>query len=281
MARAAEDLEEPLEAEEPEEAEEAEVKEIEAPAQVLPSTASKCSPAMAAYFAHLKRMCDAAYAVAQQARAQGWEPETQVEIPQAEDLAARVENLLLPMLPAVKGVAAKIRKLSAEHNREVVSLLVAKELAAELAPKEGREVAIDAAVRTGLAILTEGVLVAPLEGVVGVKLKGNDDGTQCVAVQYAGPIRAAGGTAQALSVLIADVVRRELGLAKYAASQAEVERLKEEIPAYKQEQHLQRLPTAQEIELIVKHCPVMIDGEGTEEAEVSGNRDLPDRKSVV
>ncbi|HEV8361013.1 MAG TPA: DNA polymerase II large subunit, partial [Candidatus Thermoplasmatota archaeon] len=181
----------------------------------------------------------------------------------------------LPILPHVQGVAVKIRKLSETNNREVVSLLVARELAAELAPRQGREAAIDTAVRTGLAILTEGVLVAPLEGVVGVKLKRNDDGTEFVAVQYAGPIRAAGGTAQALSVLIADVVRRELGLGKYVATSAEVERLKEEIPAYKQAQHLQRLPTAQEIELIANGCPVMIDGEGTEETEVSGNRDLP------
>jgi DNA polymerase II large subunit len=231
---------------------------------------------MAAYFDDLAQRCNEAYAVAAKARAQGFEPSLEVEIPQAEDLAARVENLLLPVLPSVKGVAIKVRALTAQgNNREVVSLLVAKEMARELAPREGQEPAIDAAVRVGLAILTEGVLVAPLEGVVGVKLKQNDDGTQFVAVQYAGPIRAAGGTAQAMSVLIADVVRRELGLAPYRATEAEVERLKEEVPAYKQAQHLQRLPTAQEIELIAKNCPVMIDGEGTEDVEISGNRDLP------
>ena len=45
----------------------------------------------------------------------------------------------------------------------------------------------------------------------------------------AGPIRAAGGTAQALSVLIADVVRRELDLDPYIPTPAEIERYKEEI----------------------------------------------------
>lgn len=279
MARAVEDLEDFLEADEPDE-EGPEAEESEAPEAPLPQArgTAKCSPAMAAYFAELKRRCDEAYGVAQRARALGLEPEAAVEIPQAEDLAARVENLLAPMLPSVKGVAAKIRTLSADHNREEVSLLVAKEMARELAPKEGREAAVDAAVRTGLAILTEGVLVAPLEGVVGVKLgrnEGDAENRDYVAVFYAGPIRAAGGTAQALSVLIADVVRRELGIGRYIATEAEVERLKEEVPAYKQAQHLQYLPTAQEIGLIAKNCPVCIDGEGTEEEEVSGNRDLP------
>ena len=36
-----------------------------------------------------------------------------------------------------------------------------------------------------------------------------------VELSYAGPIRAAGGTAQALSVLLADIVRRDLGLGAF------------------------------------------------------------------
>ncbi|MCJ2554632.1 MAG: DNA polymerase II large subunit, partial [Candidatus Thermoplasmatota archaeon] len=94
-------------------------------------------------------------------------------------------------------------------------------------------------------------------------------------VFYAGPIRSAGGTAQALSVLIADVVRRELGIGAYRPTKEEVERLKEEIPLYKQLQHLQHTPTGRDIELVIGHCPVGINGEGTEEEEISGHRDLP------
>jgi DNA polymerase II large subunit len=286
MARAAvEDLEgfleEEPEAEEAEEAEEAARPERERDAGPLPLAGGGrgVSPAMAQYFAGLQQECDAAYEVARRARAQGWEPEADVEIPQAEDLAARVENLLAPDFPVLQGVAQRIRALAAKGlHREEVSLEVAKQLARDLRGREGPEKALEVAVRTGLAILTEAVLTAPLEGVIGVKVgrnHGNAQDPDFVAVLYAGPIRASGGTAQALSVLIADVVRRELGIGRYVATTAEVERLKEEVPAYKQAQHLQRLPTPQEIELIARHCPVMIDGEGTEEQEVSGNRDLP------
>ncbi|MCA1812551.1 MAG: DNA polymerase II large subunit [Halobacteriales archaeon] len=265
--------EDPPEVEEVEAEREFEVQDV----ALRPEQKGKMSPAFANYLGRLKAQCDAAYEVARKARALGLEPSLEVEVPQAEDLAARVENLLAPTYPSVLGVAPKIRELTLKHgNRELVSLLVAKELARDLTARgEPREVALDVAVRTGLAILTEGVLVAPLEGVIGVLIGKNDDGTDFVGVQFAGPIRAAGGTAQALSVLIADVVRRELGIGKYVATGGEVERLKEEVPAYKQAAHLQYLPTPQEIEKIATGCPVMIDGEGTEDVEISGVRDLP------
>jgi DNA polymerase II large subunit len=77
-----------------------------------------------------------------------------------------------------------------------------------------------------------------------------------------------------MSVLIADVVRRELGIGAYQATREEVERWKEEIPLYKQVQHLQYEPPDKEVELAVGGCPVCVDGEGTEDAEISGYRDL-------
>src|SRR3989475_395515 len=130
-------------------------------------------------------------------------------------------------------------------------------------------------VRSYFAILAEGVLVAPLEGLAAVKIKRNRDGSAYVDLSYAGPIRSAGGTGQALSVLIADIVRRELGIGRYQPTREEVERFKEEIPLYKQVQHLQYTPSDEEISVIVSNCPVAIDGEGTEDAEISGHRDLP------
>ena len=78
-----------------------------------------------------------------------------------------------------------------------------------------------------------------------------------------------------MSVLIADVVRRELGIDRYKPTSEEVERYKEEIPLYKRVQHLQYTPSAEEIHTIVENCPICIDGEGTEDEEVTGNRDLP------
>lgn len=230
------------------------------------------SPEMGKYFSELSAMKDECYSIAEKARAMGFDPETHVEIPQAEDLASRVEKLLLDY--HVEGVAEEIRRLTAEHgNREIVALMAAKEMAKR--PAESTELALDRAVRVGLAVLTEGILVAPLEGIAYTKIRNNSDGTNYVDLVFAGPIRAAGGTGQAMSVLIADVVRTELGIGKYQPTEAEIARFDEEIPLYKQSQHLQYTPTSDEIDLIVRNCPVCVDGEGTEQVEISGFRDLP------
>jgi DNA polymerase II large subunit len=230
------------------------------------------SAAMRTYFAELQRGIDVCYTLATAAREKGLDPEFSVEIPQALDLAARVEQLVGP-----KGIAPKIRDTTKKiGNRELVSLEIARIIVDGKTYKFASiEQGLDQAVRTGLAILTEGVLVAPLEGIADVRLGRNDDGTNYVDLYFSGPIRSAGGTGQAMSVLIADVVRRQLGIGPYRATQGEIERLKEEIPLYKRVQHLQYLPSVDEIELIVKHCPVCINGEGTEDEEVTGYRDLP------
>lgn len=241
------------------------------PPEVALGSGRGASAAYERYFAELERHMRVEYELAGRCRARGFDPETRVEIPPAIDLAARVEELVGP-----RGVAARIRELAKEKNREELSLVVAKEVAAgKFGSFDDKVRALDQAIRTGLAILTEGILVAPLEGIAGVRILANDDGTDCVSVSFAGPIRAAGGTGQALSVLLADVVRRELGIGKYAATEKEIARMKEEIPAYKQAANLQYVPSNEEIELIMRHCPIMIDGEGTEKEEIGGNRDLP------
>ena len=61
----------------------------------------------------------------------------------------------------------------------------------------------------------------------------NLDGTQFLSIHFAGPIRAAGGTAQALAVLIGDTIRRELDVDAYKPSDDEVERVKEEFGLYR------------------------------------------------
>src|SRR6267143_3826034 len=230
-----------------------------------------CSDEIRRYFAALEAGADVCYRISSDARRRGFDPSLEVEIPKTQDLASRVEELLRDW--DVAGVARRIRELSVTHDREETAILVAKEVAGR--PSKTKEEAIDRAVRVGLAILTEGILVAPLEGLAEVRIKRNPDGTNYVDLSYAGPIRSAGGTGQALSVLIADVVRRDLGVGRYVPTRPEVERFKEEIPLYKQVQHLQYAPSDEEIALIVGNCPVAINGEGTEDAEISGFRDLP------
>ena len=227
---------------------------------------------MGEYFKKLAEDNEVCYDIARKARRLGRDPENKVEVPQAEDLASRVEKLLKDY--DVKGIAETIRELTDKYkNRELVSLYVAREMAKR--DMGSKEKALDTAIRAGLAVLTEGILVAPLEGLADTKIGINDDGTEFVDLVFAGPIRAAGGTAQAMSVLLADVVRTEIGIGEYKPTQAEVDRFIEEIPLYKMCQHIQYSPSADEIQLIVGRCPIMIDGEGTERMELSGFRDLP------
>lgn len=234
----------------------------------------RSGPTLNAYDQQLRRSVDEAYSVALNARAVGYDPTTSPEIPLAEDMAMRVEKLL-GHLP-VEGIAAEIRDLARQLPREEVAVVLARRIARD--PRRGKtlEARIDAALRVGLGILTEGILVAPLEGLAEVHLRNHGaDGTY-LELYYAGPIRAAGGTAQAMSVILADAVRRDAGLGAFHANEPEVGRYKEEIPLYKHLQHLQYVPSAEEIEVIARNLPVAISGESTEgDEEVSAFRDLP------
>ncbi|MGA1820046.1 MAG: DNA polymerase II large subunit, partial [Thermoplasmatota archaeon] len=226
------------------------------------------SEGMEAYFSSLREKANLSAAIAKRARKRGFDPTDAVEIPFADDLAGRVENLVGP-----PGIAKRIRELSPGMGREKLLLQISQEVAQSMLDSgEDRQKTLDQATRTGLAILTEGVLVAPLEGIAEVKIGSNPDGSTYADLYFAGPIRAAGGTAQAVSVLIADQVRKQLGIGEFKVSDQEVARYIEEFQLYR---NLQYRPTNTEIENVVRSCPVCINGEGTEKVEVQGNRDLP------
>ncbi len=227
------------------------------------------SPEMEAYFAGLDAKLSEAIGVANQARAKGIDPRTSVEIPVANDLADRVEALL-----GYKGVAARLRELAVTMPREEVALKIGDDFIAHMFGETTREETLDHAIRTSMALLTEGVVAAPTEGIAKVGIGRNDDGTDYLKIYYAGPIRSAGGTAQALSVLVGDYVRRGLGMAAYIPRDNEVERYVEEIKKYNSQVSLQYLPSDDELRVIIRNCPVCVEGEPTERVEVSGYRNL-------
>ena len=222
------------------------------------------------YFARIEERLDEALTVAETAKDQGYDPETEVEIPVARDMADRVENIL-----GIDGVAERVRELEGEMSREEAALeLVTDFVEGTVGDYDSRAGKVEGAVRTAVALLTEGVVAAPIEGIDRVELLENDDGTEFVNVYYAGPIRSAGGTAQALSVLVADYARSLLDIDEYKPRDVEVERYAEEIALYDKETGLQYTPKDKESKFIAKHIPVMLDGEATGDEEVSGFRDL-------
>ncbi|PSQ38323.1 DNA polymerase II large subunit [Halobacteriales archaeon SW_5_70_135] len=223
-----------------------------------------------AYFRRLEARLAEAREVAERAREQGHDPETTVEIPQAKDMADRVEKVL-----GIDGVAARVRELEGEMSREEAALALVEDFVeGTVGDFETRAGTVEGAVRTAVALLTEGVVAAPIEGIDRVEVLENDDGSEFVDVYYAGPIRSAGGTAQALSVLVADYARSLLGLDEYCARGTEVERYAEEVSLYDDDTGLQYSPTDAESKHVARNMPVMLDGEATGNEEVSGYRDL-------
>ncbi|WP_255192987.1 DNA-directed DNA polymerase II large subunit [Natronobeatus ordinarius] len=222
------------------------------------------------YFEGLESRLDEAFDVAEEAKRRGADPEPEVEIPVAKDMADRVENIL-----GIDGVAERVRELEGQMSREEAALELAKDFAeGRVGDYETKAGKVEGAVRTAVALLTEGVVAAPIEGIDKVELLKNDDGSEFVNVYYAGPIRSAGGTAQALSVLVADYTRALVGLEQYEARTEEIERYAEEIALYDSETGLQYTPKDTETKFIAKHLPIMLDGEATGDEEVSGYRDI-------
>ena len=228
------------------------------------------------YFERLESETLKLYEIANEARSKGFDVELETEIPLAKDLAERVEGLVGP-----KGIAKRIQELEKDMSREEVAFEIAAEIASQESTETGakleaeKQAFADQGLRTALAILTEGVVAAPLEGISGVKIKSNADGSKYVAVYFAGPIRSAGGTAAALSVLLGDKIRVATGLDRFKPTDDEIERYVEEVELYESEvTNLQYSPTPEEVRLAARSIPVEVSGEPTDQIEVS-HRDLP------
>jgi DNA polymerase II large subunit len=226
-----------------------------------------------AYFRELEAHTEKVFAIAQAARLKNLDPTAYPEVQLALDLAERVEKLVGP-----EGVAQSIRQLQVKGlKKEEIAFQIAERIIYNEYKLFGNPVeAADNAIRTAIAILTDGITAAPLEGIDSVKIKKNADDSRYLSVYYAGPIRSAGGTEQALSVLIADQVRRLLGLERYKPTEAEIRRYVEELRLYESRvSRFQYHATDAELIRAVQHIPVEINGVQTDDLEVSVNRDLP------
>src|SRR3989338_7671789 len=96
-----------------------------------------------------------------------------------------------------------------------------------------------------------------------------------MALMYSGPIRSAGGTAGAVSLIIADHIRKNMGYAPYDATEKEARRMVTELYDYHERvTNLQYLPSEKEIMFLVSKLPVQIDGDPSEEIEVSNYKDI-------
>ena len=127
-----------------------------------------------------------------------------------------------------------------------------------------------------LAVVTEGVTVAPLQGISDVTIKSNIDGSRYLSVSFAGPIRSAGGT-KLLTMLIADHARRVAGLDKYIANSFDDEtgRFVEELRIYEREvMGFQFKVLDEDVVRCISNLPVELDGVDTDPVEVVGHKNM-------
>ena len=234
------------------------------------------------YFKVMRDEFNAAYDVASEARSKGFDPKPYVEIKPAPDLASRVEGLI-----NTEGLTEIIRTADKGQSRNKLAFDVAREICTNDRFSNYEEMKrIELAVRVGVAVLTEGILVAPTEGINSFAKYKNRDNTDYLCIVYAGPIRGAGGTAAALSVALADQCRRIFNISDYKPTEDEIERYLEEIELYNDRiARLQYKPPEQDIREILRNCPVCIDGmpPGALEVGVHANmkRTLSSGKEVM
>lgn len=211
------------------------------------------------------------YKISDRAREKGLDPALKTECILAQDIADLVEGLVGP-----KGVAASIRELNTKAGREELAFKVAEQIVngkfGEMLP----ETAAEQAIRTALAIFTEGVTAAPIQGIAQVKIKTNDDNSRYLAIYFAGPIRSAGGTDQALTLVVGDFVRRQLNLDRYKPTPEEVARFIEELRTYERSvgRFQYHIPD-EELKKAFDYLPVEVTGTESDPVEVSSYRNLP------
>lgn len=210
---------------------------------------------------------------AKKARETGLDVSLEVESLPVADLADRTEKIAGPL-----GIAKRFREALVECNGKRMDTIfkVFKEIVAENTfniPDTQKRV--EQGIRTALVILTEGVVVAPLDGLPQALISRNPDGSRYVDVYFAGPIRAAGGSATVLPLILGDYAQKLLGLERYKPTEDEVERYVEEVSIYQTDVVSRQIKlTEEEIRIIVRGCPVCINGVPTEDVEVQNHRDL-------
>jgi len=169
------------------------------------------------YFHSLIEEVEREYKIATQARYKGLDPEKEPESIFTWDMAERIEGMI-----KIHGIADAIRNFSTLSREELAFKLVDMLMEGKFGTYR-REDLVDIAVRLAVAILTEGMTVAPLDGIKKVIIKRGRYG-EYLSIYYAGPIRSAGGTEAGLSIVYADYIRKKLGLSKYVPTEQEVYR---------------------------------------------------------
>jgi len=233
------------------------------------------------YFESIEENVKELYKIAEKAREKGLDPVSKVEIPIATSLAEKVVGLVSTLYPQVGGnkIVKRILNLEKEYGSldPAVALKIAEEVAKERFCKfKDHKEAIEAGIRVALAYLTLGVVSSPIEGFVCLEIGKTKKGKDYLAPYYSGPIRSAGGTEAAFSLVIVDYLREVFGYSKYDPTDDEIKRGTHECYFYHERiTNLQYLPSEKEIDFLMSNLPIQVSGDPSEKLEVYNYKDLP------
>ena len=232
------------------------------------------------YFNELKTKTLELHKIANDARKIGVDPQNHCDIPIAASVAERVEAIMGSISPNLigSGIVKRIGELENKYGFGDwrIALILAEEISKEKFAKfESQIDAINIGIRTGFAYITQGVVSAPLEGLINIKFKKRRDGKNYLALYYAGPIRGGGATAAAVTTVIADYIRIKKNIGKYDPTPEEIKRYHTEVTDYYERvERKQYKPTEKEIEFIITNLPVELNGDPTSELTVSNHKGL-------
>src|SRR3989344_3300076 len=233
------------------------------------------------YFNDIEKGVLSAYELANKAKKSNLDPSLFVDIPLAKNMAEKIVGLVSVVAPQIKGsgIVERIIEIEDKYGKLDwrVALTIAEEVAREKFCKFKDKIeALEIAIRIGIAYITIGSVASPLEGFVKLVLKKRKDGQDYFCAYFSGPIRSAGGTAASVSVIIIDYLRKKFGYLPYDPTDEEIKRMIVEMEDYHERvTNLQYFPSEEESYFFLKNLPIQIDGDPSEEIEVSNYKDLP------
>ncbi|MCS7138778.1 MAG: DNA polymerase II large subunit [Crenarchaeota archaeon] len=212
-----------------------------------------------------------AYDHAARAKENGYDPEKKPESIISFSQAETIEKLL-----GLKGFKDRFEELKKTLPPLEIPFKIAEDIILGRFGSFSEEKAAELALKAALASLTPpGTTAAPIEGIEKVLIKRNNDNTRYLAVYFSGPMRSAGGTEQALSIILADFIRRILKLDRYKPTQEEVARYIEELRLYERgKNRFQYKVDKNQIAEVIENLPIEITGPPSEDVEVVIYRDL-------
>ena len=204
-----------------------------------------------------------------EARKRGIDVTDRVESKIAFDLSDRVAKM------HDIDIADRLRELLSRTSKEKAALKIAEEIALGEYGDEDLRTRLDNAVRVSLAIVTEGVTIAPLQGISDVQLKKIP--MEATTFQYHSQAQFdQQGNRGCLTMLIADHARKIVGVGSYSANSFDDEtgRFVEELRIYEREVgSFQFKVLDEDVINCISNLPVD-DGIDTDQVEVVGHRGM-------